>query len=184
MIKFIDHQASIFSGNAAVPLDYLGIVADGNPTSADAITKGDYRLMKRAERLITQFGNGWEDWARMVLRISRTRKSEELPPGLERLESDWSKPTIPTPNADAVTVTTQINAGMIPPDSDDALAACGWSAVQRQRIAAAWARYQGEMSDRQLVAGLTSSAQQPLDGEQPQALNALQQRRDGVVRGG
>lgn len=182
MIKFIDHQASIFSSHAAVPLDYLGIVSDGNPTAADAITKGDFRLMKRAERLITQFGNGWEDWARMVLRV---RDKGQPPKGLERLESDWSKPTIPTPNADAVTVTTQIAAGMIAPDDDDALAACGWSAVQRQRIARNRDRYQGEMTDRQLIPGLRqqSRPQQSLDGEQPLALNRLQQQRDGVVTG-
>lgn len=186
MIKFIDHQATLFSSAACLPLDYLGIVSDGNPTAADAITKGDFRLMKRAERLLTQFGNTWEDWARMVLRVKRKAKTDES--GMEQLESDWSKPSIPTPNADAVTTTTQINAGMISPDSDDALAANGWSAVQRQRIGQARDRWNAEQADQQLLDGLRTPArptrpQQPLDGEQPAALNALEQRRNGVVTG-
>ena len=181
MIKFIDHQAQLMSANAAVPLEYLGIVADGNPASADAITKGDYRLMKRAERLITQFGNGWEDWARMTLRIWRN----QLPKDAEQIESDWARPTIPTPNADTVSITTQIKAGMIAPDDDDALAALNWTPVQRKRIAANLKRFGGSAKlDRAITEGLNGGEepnQQPLDGEQPDALIALQQSRDGAA---
>lgn len=178
MIKFIDHERQVFSGNAGVPLDYLGHVSDGNPTSADAITKGDFRLMKASERLATQFGNNWEDWARMTLRI--WGKPIE---GTERLESDWAKFGIPTPHADTVRVATQVNAGMVAADSDDALAEVGWSPVQRARIIAANAKARGLAALDRTLAGLKppadSSGGQALDGEQPGALNALQLRRDG-----
>ena len=179
MIKFIDHQAQVMSANSGTPMDYLGVVSDGNPTSADAITKGDFRLMKRAERLATQFGNDWEDWARMTLRIWGRPIA-----GAERLESDWGKFGIPTPNADTVRVTSQVGAGMVPPDSDDALAEVGWSPVQRERIALSRSRSQGLAYIDNALAGLKPPqqpvAQQPLDGEQPQALQALQDRRDGI----
>lgn len=187
LIKFIDHERQVFSGNSATPLDYLGAVSDGNPSSADAITKGDYRLFKRSQRLITQFGNGWEDWGRLALRIWRGT----LPEGAEQLESDWERPTIPTPNADVISVTTQVKAGMIAPDDDDAMASLGWTPVQRRRIAANLKRHQGQANlDRALETALrpTTAAgggdeapQQPLDGEQPAALNALQLSRDGAA---
>lgn len=181
MIKFIDHERQVMSSNG-IPLDYLGMVSDGNPTSSDAITKGDFRLFKRSFRLLTQFGNGWEDWARMTLRIWQGR----VPDGGEQIESDWIKPTIPTPNADTVTVTTQINAGMIAPDDDDALAEVGWSPVQRTRIAANLKRHKGLAKLDQALDGLkppesTSTPQQPLDAEQPGALMALQQARDAAT---
>lgn len=179
MIKFIDHERQVFSGNSGVPLDYLGHVSDGNPSSADAITKGDFRLMKASERLATQFGNNWEDWARMTLRI--WGKPTE---GTERLESDWAKFGIPTPHADTVRVATQVAQGMVARDSDDALAEVGWSPVQRARISAANTKAQGLALDNAILAGLKPPASpgggQPLDGEQPGALNALQLQRDGV----
>lgn len=185
LIKFIDHERQVFSGNSATPLDYLGAVSDGNPSSSDAITKGDYRLFKRSQRLITQFGNGWEDWGRLVFRIWRN----SLPEGAEQLESDWERPTIPTPNADVISVTTQIKAGMIAPDDDDALARLDWTPVQRKRIKANRDRYQGQLRDQALLGtavGRTPTAvdekpQQPLDGEQPAALNALALSRDGAT---
>lgn len=172
MIKFIDHERQVMAGNTGIPLDYLGMVSDGNPTSADAITKGDYRLMKRAERLATQFGNSWEDWARMVLRV--WGKSVD---GAERIEVDWGKFGIPTPQSDTVRVTTQVAQGMVSPDSDDALAEVGWTPVQRSRIAAARAEW--EKSHPTPPPG-AKPATQAADGEQPQALNALQQQRNSV----
>lgn len=173
LIKFIEHQAHIFAGNAGIPVDYLGLAPDGNPTSADAQTKGDYRLTKCAERLGGLFGNCWEDWARMMLRI--WGKSTD---GAELLESEWGKFGIPTPNADTVRVTTQVANGMVPPDSDDALTEVGWTPVQRQRIAADRKRTQGLAVLDQAIEGL--KPQQPMDGEQPAALMALQQQRDGI----
>lgn len=173
LIKFIDHERQVFSGNSGVPLDYLGMVSDGNPTSADAIAKGDFRLMKCAERLATQFGNSWENWARITLKVWGRDVD-----GSEQIESEWGKFGIPTPTADTINVTTQVTAGMVPPDSDDALAACGWTPVQRQRIAAALKRYNGKAGMNAAMDGLKPPPQQPVDGEQPAALLALQQSRD------
>lgn len=172
MIAFIDHERQIMAGNSDVPVEYFGHVSDGNPTSADAITKGDYPLMMCAKRLITQFGNNWEDWARMTLRVWHGT----TPDGAEQVQSDWDRPTIPTPNADAVTVTTQIAAGALPPRSDDALARMDWSPVERSRIEAAWKTQDGLAVLDQALPGLKPPGQpgqtQSLDGEQPKALNA------------
>lgn len=179
MIRFIDHERQVMSGNTDVPVEYFGHVSDGNPTSADAITKGDYPLMQCARRLVTQFGNNWEDWARMTLQIWHG----SVPAGAEQVQSDWDRPGIPTPNADAVTVTTQIAAGALPPRSDDALARMDWSPVERQRIEAAWKTQDGIAALDQALPGLKPAQGQPgqsLDGEQPKALNALKLQRDNT----
>lgn len=184
MIKFIDHERQVMSGNTDVPVEYFGMVSDGNPTSADAITKGDYPLYMCSKRLLTQFGNDWENWGRMALRIWRG----SVPDSAEQLQSDWERPTIPTPNADAVTITTQIAAGAIPPRSDDALARMDWSPVERQRIQAEWKRQDGMNVLTQAIPGLKPPGQpgqpaQPMDGEQPQALNALKLQSDLNIDG-
>lgn len=186
LIKFIDHERQVFSGNARVPLDYLGMVSDGNPTSADAIGKGDFRLKKCAERLSVQFGDDWEEWARITLKMwdydAEARPNGKYVDEARQLESEWGKFGIPTPTADTVNVTTQVAAKMIAPDDDDALAECGWTPVQRRRIAAARTRYASTSGVGDALEGLKPQQppQQPLDGEQPAALLALQQSRDGA----
>ncbi|AHY26920.1 portal protein [Mycobacterium phage Nairb] len=191
LIRTFDQQAQIMSGHTGLPPQYLGIYSDGNPTSADAIRMSDFRLKTAADRLTVWFGNGWENVMRKSRRVKGIEDAET-----DRLETDWAYTGIPTPNADAVTVSTQIQAGMIPPTADDALAATGWTPVQRARIKAERDRYAG-LNTINRMAGLLPTGQpagridgqpggqQPLDGEQPQALAALNSARttDGAVAG-
>jgi Phage portal protein, SPP1 Gp6-like len=175
IISALDHQTRLMAGHTGLPPQYLGIFNDGNPSSADAIRMSDFRLKTIADRLAVIFGHSWEQ----VMRIALLVQGGSIPDSAKILETDWDYTGIATPNADAVTVTTQIAAGMISPDSDDALAACGWSAVQRQRIQAAMKKYQGLQAIHQALGGLKQpgtgqQAQQPLDGSQPQATQALQ----------
>ncbi|AVJ50221.1 portal protein [Mycobacterium phage Mendokysei] len=191
LIKTFDQQAHIMAGHTGLPPSYLGIYSDGNPASADSIRMSDFRLKTAADRLTVWLGNGWENVMRKARRIKGQADAES-----DRLETDWAYTGIPTPNADAVTVATQINAGMIPPTADDALAATGWTPVQRARIKADRDKYAG-LNTIDRMAGLLPTpgqqdgqlgqpgGQQPLDGEQPQALAALNTVRttDGAVAG-
>lgn len=165
-IRALDHERLLMAGHTGLPPHRLGIFSDGNPTSADAIRLSDFALKSAADRLTVTFGDCWEQAMRMALQV----EGSSLPEESDRMETDWAYTGIPTPNADAVTVTTQVSAGMIPADSDDALAACGWTPVQRARIANAREENQQDNAD-QITAG------QPLDGEQPQALTALELSR-------
>lgn len=173
-ISTLNHQAQIMSGHTGLPPQYHGIFSDGNPASADAIRMSDFRLKTTADQLAVTFGNDWEDTMRMAMRVKGLDVT-----GAERMETDWAYTGIPTPNADAVTVSTQIQAGMIPPTADDALAACGWSPVQRQRFSAERKRYDGLQLDQLLGFKQpdTGAPAQPMDGSQPQALAALNSRR-------
>ena len=184
-ISMIDQQAKIMSGHTGLPPQYLGIFSDGNPASADAIRMSDFRLKTTADRLTNMFGNEWEAVMRMTYQV----QGKKPPEGAERLETDWAYTGIPTPNADAVTVTTQIAAGMIPPTSDDALSACGWTPVQRARIEAERKRTAGLAVLDQAIPGILGNAAQsakpaqPMDGSQPQALTNLNAKRstDGAT---
>lgn len=175
-ISCLNHERSIMAGHTGLAADYLGIFSDGNPTSADAIRMADFRLAMIAQRLTQPMGNEWEKLNVMALKMSG-----EYSPAADQMETDWLPTNIPTPNADAVTVTTQIAAQMLPPDCDDALAACGWTPVQRARIADARKKAQALAAIHQAIAGLKppqtpplpGAPQQPMDGQQPQALQAL-----------
>jgi hypothetical protein len=175
-ISSLTQERQLMASHMGVSPDYLGITSDGNPASADAITKGDYRLKKRADRIAVSFGNDWEEVMRVALQID----GSALPDGAARMETDWDYTGIPTPNADTVTITTQVQAGMVPPDSDDAMAAVGWTPVQRERIAADRKRAQGNAVLAQALQGLPGllKPQQPMDGQQPGALAAAQMNRD------
>lgn len=178
-IRSLDHERQIMAGHTGLPPQYLGIYSDGNPASADAIRMSDFRLKMTADRLATQFGEAWEQLMRMALKIAG-----EYSDTAEQMETDWNYTGIPTPSADTVNVTTQVAAEMVPPTSDDALAAVGWSPVQRQRIAAERKKQQGLAVIDQAVAGLKPPAQ-ATDGEQPQALANLNAKRsnDGATAG-
>lgn len=183
-IKSLDKEAHIMSGHTGLPPQYHGIYSDGNPASADAIRMSDFRLKTIADRLSVSLGNDWEAVQVMCRKIKGTYTRDDL-----QMETDWKYTGIPTPNADAITTTTQVQAGMIPPRSDDALAANGWTAVQRKRIAQEWERADGLATLNNRIAGLRpaqpGNQAQPMDGQQPQALAALNSSRttDGAGAG-
>lgn len=182
-IRALDHERSVMAGHTGLAPQYLGIFSDGNPASADAIRMSDFRLKKIADRLSLPLGNEWERLMGYALKITG-----EWTDDAAQMETDWGYTGIPTPNADAVTVTTQIAAGMIPPTSDDALAKCDWSPVERARIAEERKKQEGLAQINRALAGLKQpqpNPAQPMDGQQPQALGALDSQRstDGATAG-
>ena len=187
-IKSLDKEAHIMSGHTGLAPQYHGIFSDGNPASADAIRMSDFRLKTIADRMNVNLGDGWEAVMRMCRKIKGTYTEDDL-----QMETDWAYTGIPTPNADAVTVSTQVQAGMIPPRSDDALAAVGWTALQRKRIGQDWDKADGLANLNTALAGLKTppapgqpaKPQQPMDGAQPGALAALDSSRstDAAVAG-
>lgn len=182
-ISSLNHERSIMAGHTGLAPQYLGIFSDGNPASADAIRMSDFRLKTISDRLAISFGNDWEKLMVMALKVSG-----EYLKSADQMETDWGKTGIPTPSADTVNVTTQVATGMIPPDSDDALAEVGWTPVQRARIAEERKRSQGLAVIGQAMAGLKpppGAGPQAADGEQPKALGGLNAVRstDGAVAG-
>lgn len=182
-ITTIDSCAQIMSGHTGLPPHYHGIFSDGNPASADAIRMSDFRLKTAADRLGTPIGNDWESVMRMTMRMTGSDITAEA----QRLETDWAYTGIPTPYADTEMLARQTESQMVPPTADDVLAKAGWTPVQRQRLRAERDRTAGLATLTDALAGLNTApaAGQAADGQQPQALTALDATRstDGALAG-
>lgn len=181
IISTFDQQAKIMAGHMGVSSDRLGIYSDGNPASADAIRMADFQLKTSSDRLTLGFGNSWENVQRKA-RIIQGKPMDDM----ARLETAWAFTGIPTPNADAVTITTQIAAGSIPATSPTVLAKMNWTPVEIARMEIDRKKEQGLAVITQALAGIKPQApapdgqpggQQPTDGQQPQALAALESSR-------
>lgn len=196
-ISSFDQQTRIMSGHTGLAPQYLGIFSDGNPASADAIRMSDFRLKTIADRLTLPFGNEWEATMRIAMHIKGGFDLKAA----QRMETDWEYTGIPTPNADAVTVTTQMATGSVPPTSSTALAKMGWTPLEIARLAIDRKKTEGLAVIDQALAGLKpppatpfpgepvgeggSGQQQPVDGQQPKALAGLDSKRstDGSSAG-
>lgn len=130
LVGLLDHETRIMAGLTGLPPNYLGIFSEGNPASADAIRLSDFRLSRRADKKTVMFSDSWETVMRLALEI----RDGEVPDGAEQLETDWAPTAIPTPAADTDAISKQISTGMLPSDSDVALAKVGYTAVERDRI--------------------------------------------------
>lgn len=128
--KVIEMYAKTLSGVTGLPPHVLGYASD-NPTSADAIIKGEMRLKLRADRKTTIFGDPWTDVGRLLMLF----RDGELPDNAELLTSVWGDTGTPTPAATTDSIAKQIAAGSIPASSDVTLERLGYSAVERQRLA-------------------------------------------------
>lgn len=153
VIRLVDHERHHMAGLTGLPPQYLGIFSDGNPASADAIRMSDYRLQKKADRKAVQFGDCWEQVMRLAVQVRDGRVSDEM----MRLESDWAPTGVPTPAADTDALTKQVAAGLIPAVSDVALTKLGYSANERERIAAERAAAERSQRVSSLVDKLTAT---------------------------
>lgn len=105
---------SQIANEAGMPLDYFGIQT-ANPSSADAIERGETRLIKRAERRQTAFGRSWLEVARLALLV----RDGEIPSDFtSRVAVDWMPAKTPTRAATADEITKLVGAGVLRPDSE------------------------------------------------------------------
>lgn len=86
--------------DTGLPPTYMSISSD-NPASADAIRAMEARLVTKAERKASIFGNAWEQVMRMCLRVMDTNVTPEA----FRMETIWRDPSTPSfaAMADAIT---------------------------------------------------------------------------------
>lgn len=89
--KLYAQQVSALTG---IPPFMLGITADSNPTSAEAMQVAKDRLVTRAMQKQNMFGDAAEEVARLCLEI--TGVSVE---GTETLEARWRDPSVASPAA-------------------------------------------------------------------------------------
>lgn len=89
--KLYAQQVSAMTG---IPPFMLGITADSNPTSAEAMQVAKDRLVMRAAQKQNLFGDAAEEIARLALAIAGQKVE-----GLETLEARWRDPSVASPAA-------------------------------------------------------------------------------------
>jgi hypothetical protein len=129
--KIVDLYARIMASQMSVAPHVLGYSSD-NPASADAIRFADNRQVKKAERRIRRLGSGWQQAMRLALWV----RDGEPPDKTRRIETVWRNPATPTVAAQVDATVKLVQAEILPADSDVALEMAGFTATQRQRIAA------------------------------------------------
>ena len=82
------------SAATGIPPAMIGVAADSNPTSAEALRVAKDRLISRAENKQRQFGDALERVGRLIVAMSG-----EATDGLERLEVTWRDAAAPSASA-------------------------------------------------------------------------------------
>lgn len=89
----IARNASAASG---MPLDFLGVSSDANPSSGDAIRGSNDRLVKRALRFLRGLTPAWVRIIEKAAYMSGNRRDN-----LARIKLSWADPSTTTPSATA-----------------------------------------------------------------------------------
>lgn len=131
-MDMVRSDAAVFAGMTKIPVNMLGIIHD-NPASDAAMHTAYLALNKEAERAHIPFGYGWVDAMRMAVEIRDGAAAVE---SLTGLRAKWRNPATPTKGEASRAVVEQVQAGILPPDSEVTLEQLGYDDVTIQRIVA------------------------------------------------
>jgi hypothetical protein len=87
----VNLYARLASGVASMPIEYFGLNTQNAP-SAEGQRAGETRLIKKAERRQTTFGNAWEQMARIAMRWTGADDDVKL----RSVEAIWQDAGTPT----------------------------------------------------------------------------------------
>ena len=108
-LEQISGLARQLAAEAGLPAEYLG-VTQSNPSSADAIVKGESRLIRRAEKRQSQFGHSWDDVGLLTQAVLGVEG--------ERPRSMWMDPSTPTMAATTDAMVKATQAKLVPSGSE------------------------------------------------------------------
>lgn len=124
MDAFIKQLAAV----AALPPHYVGLSAENNPASAEAIRSAEASLVTRARRRQRVWGGSWEDVMRLAVHVR-----DGVPPtDMAELETVWANPETRTIAQAADAATKLYAAGVI--DRRAALEDIGYTPAQIERM--------------------------------------------------
>lgn len=158
-MDMVRSDAAVFAGMTKIPVNMLGIIHD-NPASDAAMHTAYLALNKEAERAHIPFGYGWVDAMRMAIEI---RDGKAAADALVGLRAKWRNPATPTKGEASKAVVEQVNAGILPPDSEVTLEQLGYDDVTIQRIIADRRRASAGARLQSLVAVVPPATQEVVD---------------------
>ena len=108
----------MLSGQTGMPAEMFGFVTD-NPTSGDAILKGEYRLVRRAERRIQSYNPSWKEVALLAMLCRDRKRADQVSlDDLRQIRPLWRNPAVPTRAAQADEAQKLIASRVLPPQSE------------------------------------------------------------------
>ncbi len=139
-VEQLQALSQLLAAEAAVPRNYLGFIT-ANMSSADAIRADEARLVKRAERRQTVFGQGWMQVAELVM----LAQDGGVPDGFySEVAPIWRDASTPTRAASADATVKLVGAGVLPAGGTTVLEELGYDKAKIDRIEADRARAGGD----------------------------------------
>jgi len=129
---FIDQikmYAQLLSQATGIPSNLLGFDT-GNPTSAEAITAMETRLIKIAEDKKEMFSIGWLEVARLSLLV----RDGSIPEEMSNVDTLWRDPATITRAASADATQKLIASGVLLPDSEVTYAKLGFTDAEKRQL--------------------------------------------------
>lgn len=145
-VKAYSIQVASASG---LPATMLGFVTD-NPTSGDAITKSEFRLVRRAERRIQSYNQGWREVALLAL-LCRDGTGLSMS-DIRDIRPEWRNPAVPTRAAAADEAQKLVAAEVLPPRSTVTWTRLGITPREQRQLEIDWRKRQAEMRAEQMQA--------------------------------
>lgn len=125
--------ATLFAAESNMPVNSLGIVLD-NPSSAEAIYAATRELIEEAEDACEAFTSAWV--RSMVTAVQLRERLASPPEELKKLGVRWRDPAQLSRAAATDATMKQVEAGVLPAESDVTLEALGYDDTTIQRIQA------------------------------------------------
>ena len=129
---FIDQikmYAQLLSQATGIPSNLLGFDT-GNPTSAEAITAMETRLIKIAEDKQEMFSMGWLEVARLALLV----RDGSIPEEMSRVDTVWRDPATITRAASADATQKLIASGVLLADSEVTYNRLGMTDAEKRQL--------------------------------------------------
>jgi hypothetical protein len=147
--------ATLFAGETSIPVSSLGVVQD-NPASAEAIYAAKEDLVIEAEGVCEGFTPAYI--RAMQTGVQMRDRLAVLPDELRGLGLRWRDPSTPSRAAATDAVMKQVQAGVLPADSDVALEQLGYDDTTIRRIQADRRRASGSAALRAITDAIAPTA--------------------------
>ncbi len=128
--------AAAVAGETSVPVHYLGVVQDSNPTSAEAIYASEVDLVRAAKGQFASFNLGRRKLAQDVLHIIHGAEAVAGDSEVAGLSPRWEDPRTRSVSEQSQFVALQVQAGNMQPGTEATLEQLPLDPVDVRRIAA------------------------------------------------
>lgn len=113
--------AAQFSGATSIPLQYLGVVQDSNPTSAEAIEASELDLVTAVKLQYPFFNRARKQLARDILTVIHGDFNDTLKADFRTIKPRWDDPRTRSMSEQSQFVALQIDKGNFQPGTEDTL---------------------------------------------------------------